>query len=158
MEGYLSGKGQFYNQLYKTLFEPVVKTGWNTVIQGEPLGESLKQSYQDISSWDIPILNRFYRSGSVDPVFDEYRKQKMIASGIIETWNAQKAAGQIQEFKTTVGMKQKAQAERVRQLQSRIEDYDEQLRTERVSDSVRGVLMEKKRALIRKVNEIEFGK
>jgi hypothetical protein len=158
LEGLLSGKGQFYNQLYKSLLEPVVTGGWNTVAKGEPLGESMKEAYQDVTSWDIPIVNRFYRSPSVDPIFDKYREQKMVASGIIETWNAHKAIGKIEEFNATTGQKQKKQAEQVRNLQKKIDDYDEKLRTERLSDSLRNVLMGKKRDLMRKVNEIEFGK
>jgi hypothetical protein len=79
IEYYLSGKGQFYNSLFKSIVQPIADGISKTVeaesIGGKTIGQAYKELLTDHPS-DIPVLNRFLRKANGDPIQREYYETK----------------------------------------------------------------------------------
>jgi len=79
LEYYLSGKGQFYNKLYKSTIQTVIEGQKRAVEEGLKGNEVVKQTFKDLITQhpgDVPIVNRFLRVGHGDPIRDEYYKKR----------------------------------------------------------------------------------
>jgi predicted DNA-binding antitoxin AbrB/MazE fold protein len=142
LEGYLSGKGQFYNQTYKLI---------SRVVKPSPEDKT-------IQTYDIPVVSRFVRSAWGDPIKDEYYQKSKAASDIIYEFKQGKKVS-MQEgnrVKQEIGIQKFNQAEKINNLQKKIDDVNEDLNSPKLSQARKDQLMTRKRSLMKQINALEL--
>jgi hypothetical protein len=142
LEGYLSGKGQFYNQTFK-----LIKRAVNPSPEDKP-----------IQTYDIPVVSRFVRSAWGDPIKDEYYQKRKSASDILYEFKQGKKVSEREgnRVKQEIGIYQFNQAVKINNLQKQIDDVNEDLNSPKLSQLRKDQLMTRKRTLMKQINALDL--
>jgi hypothetical protein len=127
---YTSGKGQFYNGLYKSIIQPISDGLSKTVEAETPGGKTVAQAYKELfttSPEDIPVLNRFLRSGKGDPIQKEYYEKKKDLEGYLTQLNQYTKMGRAADMGRMMGDEKYQEARNFKEKQKIIDDLNERL-------------------------------
>ena len=104
-EYYLSGKGQFYNKLYKSTIQSMTEVHRKIVEEDMSTNSAVLQTMKEQITeqpGDIPIINRFIRAGYGDPIRDEYYKKRETLGKYLELARKYEAVGNFDKAKLII--------------------------------------------------------
>jgi hypothetical protein len=138
LETTLSGKGQFYNQLFKIAIRP------------------LEKNKEPLQSYDIPVVSRFVRTAWGDPIKDKFYDNIREAGDIISAYKMAKGVIEQGNVLNEIGRTRYENAKEIIKINNQIRDINEDLASSKVTQAHKDLLMKKKRENMRKINQIEL--
>lgn len=138
LETTLSGKGQFYNQLFKIAIR------------------SLEKNKEPLQSYDIPVVSRFVRTAWGDPIKDKFYDNIREAGDIISAYKMAKGVIEQGNVLNEIGRTRYENAKEIIKINNQIRDINEDLASSKVTQAHKDLLMKKKRENMRKINQLEL--
>lgn len=157
-DGYMSGKGRFYNDIFKTTVFPIIDAASDAAKSDKNMSEAIKEAYSNIDANDIPVVYRFYRSGWSNIIEQKYYKQRGEAKDFEQLQRELLKAEKYEDYKDLQKHHELVyKAYKTKLIDNSIKDINELLyfSTTKISDSAKKNLETRKRELMEEALKIQ---